>query len=842
MRRAWAGRPRVEEALTGSLAPRDVAAALAAEACDAFGAAACSVHAAASTGSGDDGAADLVLAQHGEPLGLAEVVGRGGAAAQALAARAVVVIDDPARLGRVSGSLGAVVCAPLIVGARAIGVIALGLRERRPLDHRGRADAEAIASTCARAIERAQLYAGETQSERRFRSVFDYAVDAMLITDDARRIVDANVGATTLLRRTRQELVGRALPEITPIRLQERAERMWGDVLRAGTSVGELELEAGDGRTVLVEHRATAHVLPGRHLIVMRDIGARKRAEAMLQFLAEASAVLAGSLDYEATIASVTRLAVPTMGDWALVDMLAPDGSIERLAIAHGDPAKVRVAQELLRRWPQRFDDASAVARVIRTGRSEVHRQVSDEVLGPGAPGGEEPEQPTVTQTLGLKASMTVPLVTRGNALGALTLITSESGRHFDESDLTLAEDVGRRAAAAVENARSFRDAAAANRLKDEFLATMSHELRTPLGAILGWATILRADRHHDADLSKGLATIERNARAQVRLIEDVLDVSRIANGRLHLELSVLDATAVALAAIEVVRPLAEAKNIRVDAVVDDRPVLVLADNDRLLQVMTNLLSNGVKFTPRGGTIRLECTRRDPAACIIVSDTGQGIAPETLPFIFERFRQADSSTTRRHAGLGLGLTIARHLVDLHGGSITAHSRGEGLGASFTVVLPRASATQGAERPSQPAAPDESFDPSLVLEGLRVVACDDDPDTRDWLVRVLTKAGADVRLASSAIEAIRQVREFSPDVLVSDIGMPEVDGYALMERLRGLAVEDGSRTPSLALSAYARGADARRAIASGFQMHVAKPVPPGDLVARIAHLAGRPLRH
>jgi len=835
MLHAWAGRPRVVEALTGSLSPPEVALTLAAEVCDALDAVVCAVHPAG-------GGAELPLACHGEPRAIAELVappGARGPAAEALDARTIVWLDSDDRLGAVAGAVGAVFSVPLFVGSHAVGVISVGLRERRRLRDGEGPLVEAITLTCAQALERAGLYAEKKLAEQRFHFVFDHALDAMIVADDARRIVDANVGAATLLCRTRQELLGRTLPEITPLRLHDRARRMWNEVLRAGTSVGELEVEAGDGHTVLIEHRATAHVLPGRHLIVLRDIGTRRRAEAMLQFLAEASAVLASSLDYEATIASVTRLTVPKMADWALVDMLMPDGSIDRLAVAHVNPARARLAATLLRRGPHRFDDSTGIARVIRNGRSEVHRRVSDEVLCPDPPGGLDPAAPSISETLGFKASMTVPLVVRGNALGALTLLSTEE-REFDETDLTWAEDLGRRAAAAVENARSFRDAADANRLKDEFLATMSHELRTPLGAILGWTVLLRADRLDDVDLARGLATIERNARTQVRLIEDVLDVSRIVNGRLRVELKVLDATPVVLAAVEVVRPQAEGKNIRIDTVFDDRPVSVLADNDRLQQVVSNLLLNSVKFTPRGGSIRVECTHRDPAACIIVSDTGQGIAPEVLPFIFDRFRQADSSTTRRHAGLGLGLTIARHLVDLHGGSITAQSRGVGHGASFTVLLPQADDPEETERPSDPASLDEAFDTTPLLEGLRVVACDDDPDTRDWLLRVLTKAGADVRTAGSAVEAIRQVREFSPDVLVSDIGMPDVDGYALIERLRGLAVEDGSRTPAIALSAYARGADARRAIACGFQMHVAKPVNPADLVARIAQLAGRPV--
>jgi signal transduction histidine kinase/CheY-like chemotaxis protein len=384
------------------------------------------------------------------------------------------------------------------------------------------------------------------------------------------------------------------------------------------------------------------------------------------------------------------------------------------------------------------------------------------------------------------------------------------------------------------------KDAEAANRLKDEFLATMSHELRTPLNAILGWASLLRRGQNDKASLERALTTIERNARAQARLIDDVLDVSRIVSGKLRLELRRIDLNKVVLAAVDVVRPAADAKRLRM--VVDLAPgdsVVLAGDPDRLQQVAWNLLSNAIKFTPSDGTVTLRTERVGSQARLVVQDTGIGIAREHLPFIFERFRQVDSSRTRKHGGLGLGLAIVRHLVELHGGVVTADTDGAGKGTTFRVDLPvrvfdeapvvRLGAATAADRAK--ALPGDQ----ASLSGLEILVVDDEEDSRFFLEVALERAGASVCLADSARAAFEVLENRHVDVLISDIGMPDEDGLSFMQRIRALPADKGGRVPAIALSAYARNDDAARALDVGYQRHLAKPAEIETLVRTVVSL-------
>jgi PAS domain S-box-containing protein len=386
------------------------------------------------------------------------------------------------------------------------------------------------------------------------------------------------------------------------------------------------------------------------------------------------------------------------------------------------------------------------------------------------------------------------------------------------------------------------REAEEASRLKDEFLANVSHELRTPLTAILGWAHMLRTGKF-DADFAlKAFETIERNARAQAQLIDDLLDVSRIVTGKLRIDVRPVDPNSFIEAAVEAVRPAAEAKGIRVQRVMDTGVLSVSGDPVRLQQVVWNLLSNAIKFTPRGGRVQVRLERVDSHLEIAVNDTGAGIAPEFLPHVFERFRQADQRTTRQHGGMGLGLAIVRHLVELHGGTVRAESPGEAQGSTFTVLLPVAPVykdqTGGAR--VHPAARDTlpSYDCPERLDGLKVLVVDDEPDTRELLRVGIERCGAEVFAAASASEALEALTAFAPDVLISDIGMPGVDGYELIRRVRALPDDGGGRVPAIALTAYARVEDRMRALRAGYHMHVPKPVELAELVAVAASLIRR----
>ena len=385
-------------------------------------------------------------------------------------------------------------------------------------------------------------------------------------------------------------------------------------------------------------------------------------------------------------------------------------------------------------------------------------------------------------------------------------------------------------------------EAEAANQVKDEFLATVSHELRTPLNAILGWTTMLRKGQLDSEGVSKALAVVERNAKSQTKLIEDLLDISRVTSGRLQLDAQTLDLAGVIRAALESAYPAAEARQIKLQALLDSTAGPVWGDPQRMQQVVWNLLSNAIKFTPKSGNVQVQLERVNSHVEIAVSDTGQGIDPAFLPHVFERFQQADATTKRKHSGLGLGLAIVRHLVELHGGSVSAESKGQGMGATFRVVLPIMLAKRNVlEMEAAHILTSNATGESRQswLKGVRVLAVDDEADARELLLTLLTSNGVEVRTTGSGAEALTLLENWRPDVLISDIGMPGMDGYELLRTMRrNEAKKQLPRVPAVALTAYAKADDRLRALLSGFQTHIAKPVDPDELTTVIASLAGR----
>jgi signal transduction histidine kinase/ActR/RegA family two-component response regulator len=384
-------------------------------------------------------------------------------------------------------------------------------------------------------------------------------------------------------------------------------------------------------------------------------------------------------------------------------------------------------------------------------------------------------------------------------------------------------------------------EAEAANRLKDEFLATVSHELRTPLNAMLGWTALLRTGNLDSDKTARALETVERNARSQAQIIEDLLDVSRIITGKLKLDVRQIDAAALVKSAIDSILPAAEAKNIAIKTNITLETDKIFGDSSRLQQVLWNLLSNAVKFTPPGGSVEVGLKRENSTVAISVSDTGNGIAPEFLPFVFDRFRQADGTTTRHFGGLGLGLAIVRHLVELHGGSIHAESEGTGKGATFTLRLPLLS---GMRANGKPAVSEINGKANVFqstenkLAGLNVLVVDDEIDTLDLVKIFLESSGARVSTAHTVADALENIKQIVPDVIVSDIGMPGVSGYEFIANVRRLAPEKGGKIPAVALTAYARNEDRAEALRCGFQTHIAKPVEMNELIATVADLAAR----
>ena len=437
----------------------------------------------------------------------------------------------------------------------------------------------------------------------------------------------------------------------------------------------------------------------------------------------------------------------------------------------------------------------------------------------------------------GVRSLLGVPILFERSAIGVLHVGTLQP-RQFDRQDAQLLQIVADRIGLGIEYERLYREAEETSRLKDEFLATVSHELRTPLTPILAWVSQLRRRQLDPARTARALEAIERSARVQARLIDDLLEVSRIIGGKLRLDLRPMRLASAIEAAIEAMRPAAAAKNIRVVTSLDPRIELIWGDPERLQQVVWNLVSNAIKFTPEGGRVdvRLECV--DSHLELTVRDTGRGIAPEFLPYLFERFRQADPSSTRALGGLGLGLAIVRHLVELHGGTVEAESAGEGKGTTVRVRMPFRVATHDASGPERAHVARETPAGGELapLGGLRVLVVDDEPDTCDVLEAVLREAGADVRTCRSAAAALAEIETWWPDVLLSDIGMPGEDGYALIRRIRVQEAQHGRAIAAVALTAYARLEDRRKALSAGFQMHVPKPIDGDQLIAVVARVA------
>jgi PAS domain S-box-containing protein len=432
------------------------------------------------------------------------------------------------------------------------------------------------------------------------------------------------------------------------------------------------------------------------------------------------------------------------------------------------------------------------------------------------------------------------PLSHEERVIGTLTIIEDVTERVAREAELQAQIEDRSRLLSNEKLARN--EAERANRLKDEFLATISHELRNPLNAILGWAHMMRLGNLTPANVERAVETIYRNAKSQAQLVSDLLDVSRIISGKLRLDVRTIDLLQIVNAAVDSIRPAADAKNIRLQTMLDPAAGPISGDADRLQQVVWNLLTNAVKFTPKGGRIQVKVQRIDSHVEIVVSDSGVGISKEFLPYVFDRFRQADASSTRIHGGLGLGLSIVHQLIDLHGGSVSVRSEGEGKGATFTVVLPFVGvvSTQKDAEAVHPAQSDEiiSFEGLPSLKGLKVLVVDDEADTRELICEVLKECGADVITSPSVADALAALEQDKPDILISDLGMPDEDGYALISKIRALPAEQGGQIPAAALTAYARAEDRMRVLRSGFQFHLPKPVDSAELVTVVASLAGR----
>ncbi|WP_375473982.1 ATP-binding protein [uncultured Nostoc sp.] len=690
---------------------------------------------------------------------------------------------------------------------------------------------------------------------QRYQELFDFAPDGYLVTDTFGTILEANLAATIHINVLKRFLIGK--PLLTFIAqsdhqaffnyLTQLQQLDWGgewevclqprektcfDVAFTVVTVRNEKGQPVALRWLMRDISQRRHLELQRQQLFANEQAARiaaQAAEKRSNFLAEASRVLVSSLDYRTTLSSVAQLAVPTLADWCIVDVVEKNLAIfTNPVIAASEPAKEALIRELQQRYPISIDADYGPAKVLRTGKPELVTKIVESSLQRKS---SDEEHFSLLRQLQVKSQMVVPLLVRERKLGTILFASAQPERHYTTVDLEMAEELAQRAAFAIENAQLYQQAQEANRIKEEFLAIVSHELRTPLNSMLGWVQLIRTRKWDEATIAKALETIERNAKLQRKLIEDILDVSRIVQGQIRLNIRKVGLAAVIQAAIEAVHPTSEIKNIQVEFHLDSSVGEVMGDTERLQQVVWNLLSNAVKFTPNGGRVEVYLKQVNSNAQITVSDTGKGIDADFLPYIFERFRQADSTTTRADNGLGLGLAIVHHLVEMHSGTVYAVSEGEEQGAIFTVLLPLV-------EPQPELLIKESevkVDNFSVLNGLQILVVDDNADTRELIAFILEQSGAQVTAVNSVGEALEALERLKPDVLVSDIGMPDEDGYSLIRKVRAQEAEQEEKILAVALTAFARDEEHSLALQAGFQVHLSKPIEPEELVKVVENL-------
>ena len=674
--------------------------------------------------------------------------------------------------------------------------------------------------------------------------------DDAIVSKDLNSVVTSwNPAAERIFGYSADEMIGRSIRTIIPDDRQYEEDEVIARI-RAGEAVDHFETIRKRKDGTLIDISLSISPVRDEHGTIVgaskiaRDITEQLRARAAEErnrrqaaFLSRLTATFATSLEPRQILASLADLSVPYFADWCAVDLAQSSGLIERLAQSHVDPGKTELLTKLRDRYENPKTPLSPTY-VIRSGEAAIVPDVTEQVLARASDG--DSERLRILKALAPVSYLCLPLRIQGRTIGAVTLARSDSGRCFDEEDVRVAEDATSRAALAVDNARAYEQLQAANQLKDEFLATLSHELRTPLNAILGYARMLRSGILKEQRREQALETLERNATALTQMVEDVLDVSRIAAGKIRLHIQPVDLTVVLRDALATVTLAADAKGVKLESILEEQAGPVSGDPDRLQQVIWNLLSNAVKFTPRGGRVQLRLQRVNSHVEVTVSDTGIGIREDFLPHLFERFRQGDSTTTRAHGGLGLGLAIARRIVELHGGRILAFSQGEGHGSTFRVELPImiVHAEADPERRVHPRTEGRRAAADFpTLPEISVLVVDDDPDALGLVREILESAGARVHAATSVRDALEHIERSAPDVLVSDLGMPGMDGYDLIQRIRHM---DGAarEIPAAALTAYARSEDRAKALRLGFEMHLAKPIDPSELIAAVASLARR----
>jgi PAS domain S-box-containing protein len=716
------------------------------------------------------------------------------------------------------GGLHGAFALPLRIGEHVYGGLEFFSKEIREPDADLLETADSLGWQLGQFIERQRAEQLLRQSEQELSDFFENATVGLHWVGPDGVILRVNQEELDMLGYRREEYVGRHIAEF------HVDQQVIADMLHRLAGGERLQdyparMRAKDGSILDVLTDSSVMWKNGKFIhsrCFTRDVTARKRGEDLLQFLADASATLASLIDYQSTLQKVAHLAVPHFADCCMIDMVDDQGQLERVAVEHIHPASQTVMRELGNRRAHNRDASVGVWHILQTGTSQLIPDLTDEVIAEMFP---DAEIRSLIAQVRPKSYLGVPLQVRGKTIGVIAFLTTESGHRFTMEEVRIAQDLASRAAIALENARLYAELRDASRRKDEFLAMLAHELRNPLAPLRNGLEIMELVQDDPAAMNEARQIMQRQLDQMVRLVDDLLDISRITRGKLELRQERVELKDVVNTAVETSRPLIEGSRHSLTVSLPPEPIELHADLTRLAQVFANLLNNSAKYTPQGGRIELTAERQGHQVIVSVRDTGVGISAEMLPGIFEMFTQADRSLERSQGGLGIGLTLVRRLVEMHGGSVDAKSAGEGRGSTFSVRLPIAAA---AERPPDAMAPSH---PGRA-RARRILIVDDNRDAAVTLSMMLRLMGNETHTAFDGAAALEAADQFRPDLIVLDIGLPKMSGYEVARKVRERPWGQGLTL--VALTGWGQEEDRRRSQEAGFDYHFVKPIDIADL--------------